>query len=124
MSASPVHLARDVAVAAPTVGREGAIPFRQDSAVSMPEAGGLLLTALLLLAAFYCVAWYARRAGWFERWTGARTSNVDGHRKLAVLERLALSRKTVLFRVRDGEKEYLIVESSATIHVTAPRDRS
>lgn len=120
---SPTHAPRQAVGPAPTIGREGAIPFRQDSAVSMPEVGGLLLTAVLLLVVFYCVAWYARRAGWLARWTGARTANGDGQRKLAVLERMALSRKTVLYRVRDGEKEYLLVESSASIHVAPQGER-
>ena len=107
----------------PMMGRESAIPYRQDTAVSMPEVGGLLLTAVLLLAAFYGVAWYARRAGWLDRWTGARGPTGDTQRKLAVIERMAVSRKTVLYRVRDGEKEFLLVESSASIHVAAPVER-
>lgn len=118
---TPAYSARQV-VGPPSASTEqgAAIPFRQDSAVSMPEAGGLLLAALLLLAAFYCIAWYAKRAGWLARWAGAAANDGDSQRRLAVIERMAVSRKTVLYRVRDGEKEYLLVESSAAIHVTSP----
>lgn len=105
-------------------GREGTIPFRKDSAVSMPEVSGLLLTASLLLAAFYGIAWYAKKAGWLERWTGASASNRDSQRRLAVIERMVVSRKTVLYRVRDGEQEYLLVESSASLHVAPAGERT
>ncbi|QNN48268.1 hypothetical protein H9L17_14420 [Thermomonas brevis] len=50
--------------------KSDAIPFRPDAVVSLPEAGGVLAAALLLLAAFYGLAWYARRAGWLGRWMG------------------------------------------------------
>lgn len=118
---APARLTMDVA---PMAGHADAIPFRRDPAVSMPEAGGLLLTALLLLAAFYGVASYAKRAGWLERWTGGKAGAGDSRRTLMVLERMALSRKTVLYRVRDGEQEYLLVESSASVQLTATRERS
>lgn len=120
---SPVQAPHHSIAGTPSMARETAIPYRQDSAVSMPEVSGLLLMAVLLLAAFYGVAWYARRAGWLDRWTGARGTTGNTQRKLAVIERMALSRKTVLYRVRDGEKEFLLVESSASIHVDAPVER-
>ena len=121
---SPVQSLRQPAGGTPTMVRESAIPFRQDSAVSMPEVGGLLLTTVLLLAAFYVIAWYAKRVGWLDRWMGARGATSDTQRKLAVIERMAMSRKTVLYRVRDGENEFLLVESSASIHIAAPVERS
>jgi len=99
--------------------KSDAIPFRPDAVVSLPEAGGVLAAALLLLAAFYGLAWYARRAGWLGRWMGGRATSSNDARKLAVLERLVVSRKTVLYRIRDGEQEYLLVESSASAGLTA-----
>lgn len=99
--------------------KSDAIPFRPDAVVSLPEAGGVLAAALLLLAAFYGLAWYARRVGWLGRWMGGRATSFNDARKLAVLERLVVSRKTVLYRIRDGEQEYLLVESSASAGLTA-----
>lgn len=76
----------------------------------------MLVAALLLLAAFYGLAWYARRAGWLDRWMGGRRIEPGGNMaKLAVMERRAISRKTVIYRISDGEQEYLLVESSASI---------
>lgn len=101
-----------------------AIPFRSDAAVSLSEAGGVLVVALLLLAAFYGLAWYARRRGWLDRWVGGRTKQVDDARRLRVLERFVVSRKTVLYRIRDGEQEYLLVESSVSAGLTASERRA
>lgn len=107
-----------------TVKPDTAIPFRPDAAVSLPEAGDVLVMALLLLAAFYGLAWYARRAGWLDRWVGGRTKPVDDARRLRVLERFVVSRKTVLYRIRDGEQEYLLVESSVSAGLTESEKRA
>lgn len=115
---NPAYLMSGPRVVSPSA----SIPFRESAAVSAPEAGWVLIVALLLLAAFYGIAWHAKKAGWLERWTGRRPA--DASRKLAVLERLAVSRKTVLFRVRDGEKEYLLVESSSSVQIVEQGKRA
>lgn len=94
------------------------IPFRESSPTSAPEVFGLFATTLLLLAAFYAVAWYARRAGWLDRWVGPRPAAGENPRQLAVLERLPVSRKTTLYRVRHGDKEYLLAESTTPIQLS------
>lgn len=93
------------------------IPFRESSPTSAPEVFGLFATTLLLLVAFYAVAWYARRAGWLDRWIGPRSAAGENSRQLTVLERLPVSRKTTLYRVRHGDKEYLLAESTTPIHL-------
>lgn len=112
------------ASASGTAKPDAAVPFRQDAAVSLSEAGGVLVMALLLLAAFYGLAWYARRAGWLDRWVVGRAKPADNARRLQVLERFAVSRKTVLYRIHDGEKEYLLVESSVSAGLTASEKRA
>jgi hypothetical protein len=100
--------------ATPTATTAAPIPFRRSEATSGPEVFGVLVTTLLLLAAFYGLAWYARKRGWLQRWGIAAASSASAPtRRLQVLERLPLSRRTTLFRVRDGEREFLLAETSA-----------
>ena len=60
--------AHHAAPAATTAAAPAPIPFRQAPVASGPEVFGMLLTTLLVLAAFAGLAWYARRRGWLERW--------------------------------------------------------
>jgi flagellar biogenesis protein FliO len=71
------------------------------------------MTTLLLLAAFYGFAWYARRRGWLQRWGAGATPTAAPARRLRVLERLQVSRRTSVVRIGDGESEYLFAETSA-----------
>jgi hypothetical protein len=95
------------------------IPFRESSPTSAPEVFGLFATTVLLLAAFYAIAWFARRAGWLDRWVGPRPPAGENPRQLALLERLPVSRRTTLYRVRHGDKEYLLAESSTPVQLSA-----
>jgi hypothetical protein len=88
------------------------IPFRQSGGVSGPEVFTSFGITLLLLGAAAAGAFYARRRGWLDRWLAVPTTADAGKRRLAVVERLALSRKTTLIRVRDGERELLVLESA------------
>jgi hypothetical protein len=99
----------------------GAIPFRQSSPASGPQVFGVLITTLLLLAAFYALATVAARKGWLQRWTGARATGVAP--RLQVLERLQVSRRTTLLRVRDGANEYLVAESTGANVQIVPSPR-
>ena len=100
-----------------TVASSSAIPFRKTSIVSGSEVFGMLVTTILVLAALGALAWFARRLGWLDRWIGGARSAHDIKRSLAVLEIVHISRKTTLFRVMDGDREILLVESSAQIQL-------
>ena len=114
-----------VGIGAPVAAKPGtAIPFRQDAAISFPEAGSILAVTLLLLVVFYGLVWYAKRAGWLDRWVSRRAASSDDVKKLAILERLVVSRKTVIYRIRDGGQEYLLVESSVSAGLTASERRA
>jgi flagellar biogenesis protein FliO len=91
------------------------IPYRHGGAGSDPSIMSALGTTLLLLAAIATLAWHARRKGWLDRWITARQP-VAG-RRLVVLETTALSRNTRLYRIRDGEREFLLAESTGQVLV-------
>lgn len=93
------------------------IPFRKTAATSAPEVFGVLVTTLLLLAAFAALALFARKRGWLDRWVGSAPAAPDSKRQLAVIETLHISRKTTLYRVRDGGREFLLAESSAPVQL-------
>lgn len=98
------------------------IPFRKTAVTSGPEVFGTLVITLLVLAALSALAWYAQRRGWLDRWITQVPSGATGKRKLAVVEVLHVSRKTTLYRVRDGERELLLTESSVHAQL-APQPR-
>lgn len=93
------------------------IPFRKDSVTSTPEVFGLLLTTLLLVAVFAAVAWYARRRGWLDRWVGPKPGLQNDKKKIMVLEAQRISQKTTLYRISNGENEFLLAESSLQIQL-------
>jgi len=106
------HAARPAGTLAPAHA-PAPIPFRQSGGVSGPEVFTSFGLTLLLLAATAGAAFYARKRGWLDRWLAVpTTADAAGKRRLAVVERLALSRKTTLIRVRDGERELLVLEST------------
>lgn len=94
------------------------IPFRKTAVTSGPEVLGTLAITLLVLAGFAALAWYARRRGWLDRWVTHAPSTAAGNRKLSVIEVLHVSRKTTLFRVSDGQREFLLTESSVQVQLT------
>lgn len=102
-----------------TVTSPAPIPFRKTSIVSGSEVFGVLLTTLLFLAAVAALAWFARRQSWLDRWTGGTASARDAGRSLAVLEVLQISRKTTLYRVSNGKREFLLAESNAHIELVS-----
>ncbi|HUR39733.1 MAG TPA: hypothetical protein VM240_01045 [Verrucomicrobiae bacterium] len=88
------------------------IPFRNSGVTSGGEVFGILATTLLLLAAVAAAAWYARRKGWLDRWANAPAASGNAPAtRLRVVDRLRLSRRTTVFRIADGQGEYLLVES-------------
>jgi hypothetical protein len=107
----PAHTASTLAPA------PAPIPFRKSAPVSGPEVFGTLVFTLLLLSAFAGLAWFARRKGWLDRWLALPSGQGVQRRQLAVLEVLNISRRTTLLRVRHGEKELLIIESTGQVQV-------
>jgi len=94
------------------------IPFRKSAATSGPEIFGVLATTLLVLAGFAAFAVFARRRGWLDRWVGRAPLAADNPRKLAVIETLFVSRKTTIYRIRNGEREFLLAESTSPLQLT------
>lgn len=90
------------------------IPYRDATPTGGPSIVGALTTTLLLLAAVAALALFARKRGWLDRWI---TQAPKTTRRVVVLESLPLSRHTRLFRVRDGERVYLLSESTAKVDV-------
>jgi hypothetical protein len=101
------------------VAPHASIPFRKTSIVSGSEVFGMLIATCLVLAAFAALAWFARRHGWLDRWTGGAVADRDAKRSLVVQEVLRISRRTTLYRISNGTREFLLAESSAPI-VLAP----
>lgn len=93
------------------------IPFRKEGITNTPEVFSLLLTTLLLVAVFTLVAWYARRRGWLDRWVGPKPDSQSNKKKIVVLETQRISQKTTLYRISNGESEYLLAESSSQIQL-------
>lgn len=94
------------------------IPYRSESEGVASSAGGAIFAALLLLGLFTAVLVIARRKGLLDRWIGAPPVGRPERARLRVEHALRVSPKTMLYRVRDGERSYLLVESlaQATLH--------
>jgi hypothetical protein len=96
-----------------------AIPFRKDTVASTPEVFSLLVITLIVLGLFACLAFYARRLGWLDRWVGPKPqSAINCGKKIVILETQRISQKTVLYRISNGDNEYLLTESSMQIQLT------
>lgn len=108
-SAAPVQATATVA--------PPAIPFRKSAATSAPEVLGLLATTLVLLAATGAILWYLRRRGWLDRWVGATPVTLPAGKRLVILESLRLSRLTTVHRIGDGDRVFLLAESSGHVHL-------
>lgn len=108
-----------VVVRAASTSHVASIPFRTTPAASGPDVVGTLVTTLLVLAALTGLAWWANRRGWLDRWTGMRVAGVARERKLRVAEVLRISRRTTVFRLHSGEREFLLVESGTSVSLLA-----
>lgn len=113
-------MSQDVSVpaaAAPTATQ--AIAYRPDSSGIAGSAGDVLLVLVVLLGATLALALLAKRKGWLQRWTVGASSLVQTRTGLRVEQALRMSPRTTLFRVIDGERRYLLVESSGTVQFIA-----
>lgn len=93
------------------------IPFRKEGITNTPEVFGLLVTTLLLVTVFTIVVWYGRRRGWLDRWVGPKPDSKSNSKKIVVLETQRISQKTTLYRISNGENEYVLAESSSQIQL-------
>jgi len=138
-SADPAATARSVAPATTTVPaplgvtemvpeRPAApIPYRKEGSAAGGSLIGVLAITVLMLAVFVVVLRLAKSRGLLDRWivsgpVGA-TANRAGRDAMRVEQALRVSPRTTLYRIRDGERGYLLVESiAASVRLHPLRD--
>lgn len=103
------------------------IPYRKESSGAGGSLIGVLAITVLMLAVFVVVLRIAKSRGLLDRWivsapVGA-AANRDGHDAMRVEQSLRVSPRTVLYRIRDGEQRFLLVESiAANVRLQPLRD--
>lgn len=85
------------------------IPYRSVSGNSGGDIAAAFGWTVVLLLVATGIALLARRLGWLQRW-GAVTATAAGER-LRVEQALRVSPRTMLFRIGDGRRQYLLAES-------------
>ena len=90
----------------------GPIPFRPEGQGAGGSALDVLLVLVVLLGASVAALWFARKKGWLDRWVVAPVRSDQGGMKLE--QTLRISQRTALHRVRDGDDQYVILESAGT----------
>ncbi|MGH8076445.1 MAG: hypothetical protein ACREPE_03840 [Lysobacter sp.] len=103
------------APAAPVRTTAQPIAYRSESASVAGSAVDVLLILVLLLGGVLALAWVAKRKGWLQRWTVGASPLSPMHAGLRVEQALRLSPRTIVFRVIDGERRYLLVESTGNV---------
>lgn len=93
------------------------IGFREEASGLGGSLLGVLMVLVVLLSVVCAGLWYAQRRGWLRPWAAPADAVPEG--RMRVVQRVRLSPKTSVYRLRDGEQEYLIVESSAHVVVQA-----
>lgn len=120
--ATPPH-----AAAAPAASRDGSatagvgsahapIPYRHEGGGLVASATGAMVVAGLLLGGLYVALRIARQRGLLDRWIVALPTAASGAAApspLTVERALRVSPKTSVYRIRDGARRYLLVESLA-----------
>lgn len=94
------------------------IPYRSDANGMAASTSSALLVAVLLLAALALALRYAKRRGLLDRWIVAAPGRVAGRPEMQVVRALRISPKTTLYRIRDADRQYLLVESLAQTTLT------
>jgi hypothetical protein len=94
------------------------IPYRSDANGMAASTGSALLVAVLLLAALALGLRYAKRRGLLDRWIVAAPGRVSGRPDMQIVRVLRVSPKTTLYRIRDADRHYLLVESLAQTTLT------
>ena len=103
------------------------IPYRKEGSGADGSLIGVLAITVLMLAVFVVVLRVAKSRGLLDRWVvsapaGAKASR-EGRDAMRVEQSLRVSPRTVLYRIRDGEQRFLLVEStSANVRLQPLRD--
>jgi hypothetical protein len=90
-----------------------AIPYRDEGGGLAGDAGGAMFAAILLLALLVAALQFARKRGLLDRWIVAAPARAAGRPQMQVEQALRVGAKTMVYRIRDGERRYLLVESTA-----------
>lgn len=103
-------------VAAPSVAAP--IEFREEGSGAGADAAQALGMAVLLLAVVLVGLYAARRRGWLQQWLGAAVlARRPAEQDLRLVGSLRLSPRTSVHRIQDGDACFLLVESSAQVHL-------
>lgn len=89
------------------------IPYRDEGGGLAADAGGAVFAAILLLALLVVALQFARKRGLLDRWIVAAPARAAGRPQMQVEQALRVGAKTMVYRIRDGERRYLLVESTA-----------
>lgn len=92
---------------------QASIPFREDTSEGASGLVDVLLVLALMLGALLALAITAQRKGLLKRWAIASPIRPAGA-GLLVEESLRLSSRTTLYRISDGTRTHLLIESTAT----------
>lgn len=102
--------------AAPTSMTAAPIAFREEGSSTGADAAQALGMTVLLLAVVVVGLWAARRRGWLQRWLGAAVlARPADSSDLKLVHTLRLSPRTSVYRIQNGSKSFLLVESSAQV---------
>lgn len=89
------------------------IPFKAENGGATASLALPLLLAVVLLALAVGLLWVARQKGWLRRWSAAPPAAGERADGLQVEQVLRLSPRTRLYRLRDGEHRFAVLESTA-----------
>lgn len=98
------------------------IPYRSESGAMATSTGSALLVAVLLLAVFALALRFAKRRGLLDRWIVSAPTRGVGRADMQVERALRVSPKTMIYRIRDADRHYLLVESLAQTTLTPLSD--
>lgn len=101
------------------VSAQPAIPYRAEPAVSGGELTSVLAATGLLLALFLVLALYARKRGWLRELMPLAATGQTGRRWRLDVHAQRISRLTTVYRIEDGTRAWLVVESTGQVSVSA-----
>ena len=99
------------------------IPYRAETAVSAGQLTSVLLVTVLLLGIFLVLALYAKKRGWLQKLMPASAVRPAGTQWRLYVQAQRISRLTTVYKVEDGARAWLIVESAGQVSVSALPDQ-